>query len=149
MAGSGGVPVTIEIKGMDKLEAALGAVKGALAEQISAGLKDIGRQGQTAVAGAALSMLPRGGGLADGVASAVPKVVVQADRMKFTISDGLAKIDKGQLRHPVFGQDKVWVPQAVPSGYFTKTLEGMATVMESRLSKAVTDAETKIQGMMP
>lgn len=35
----------------------------------------------------------------------------------------LPRIDKGKIRHPVFGNRKVWVVQNVPPRYFTEPIE--------------------------
>lgn len=75
-------------------------------------------------------ILPSGGGLADKVASTPQKVqkrnsaqpgarLVVARRR----GSGAAAANKGEVRHPVFGNRKVFVSQQVPPGWFDNTLE--------------------------
>lgn len=52
---------------------------------------------------------------------------------------GLAAIDKGDLRHPVYGHRKTWVSQRVPAGRLSAALQKQAPKMQ----RAVLDAANK------
>jgi hypothetical protein len=51
----------------------------------------------------------------------------------------LNPLDRGQLRHPVFGNKKSWVRQSVPSGRFTAAFEAEAPKARAEVLKAVND----------
>ena len=80
----------------------------------------------------ALDTLPKTGHLNEWVADAVIKTTISRGvrsagvslRMRKTGHD-LPAINAGLVRHPVYGQRKVWAYTRVTPGFFTKPLEGM------------------------
>lgn len=94
---------------------------------------------------AALRDLPRRGGLNRAVASSkittrtrtggrnVGVRIVAAGK---TVRD-LRSLDRGRLRHPVFGNREVWVNQAIRPGWFTRPLEEGAPAVRRELIAAM------------
>lgn len=50
---------------------------------------------------------------------------------------GLADLDQGRLRHPLFGNRREWYPQTVPTGWFTKPMQAQVKNVDKELGKAV------------
>jgi hypothetical protein len=84
--------------------------------------------------------LPKGGGLNEWAAAS--KITVRnsltgarvgtrivVGKRKHDISD----LDKGSLRHPVYGNRKKWVSQSIAEGVFSKPLEHKAPEMQAAL----------------
>lgn len=90
---------------------------------------------------AALRTLPREGGLAARVAGS--KIGTRTTTtgnnvgVRIVARSGydLDAIDRGTLRHPVFGTDR-WVTQSVPAGWWSKTLKAD----EAKVREAVINA---------
>lgn len=83
-----------------------------------------------AVAQSALDILPHSGGLAELVASAriSTRTTLRGSNPSVRLTGRLSghdlrAIDRGRLRHPVFGNRGAWVTQNVPPGFWTKPLE--------------------------
>lgn len=49
----------------------------------------------------------------------------------------LASLERGRLRHPLFGNRKFWFDQPVPPGWFTKAIEAQASNVLAELDSAV------------
>lgn len=99
---------------------------------------------------AALSELPKSGGLAALVASrsygvrssyagAGASVRIVGNGMK-----GLRSIDSGTVRHPVFGNRSTWVAQPVRPGFFSGTLASRAPAMRNEIEQVVADVRREI-----
>lgn len=89
------------------------------------------------------SGLPQSGGLAKW-AGRMPSTSthVQSDRASITLK--LAKrghdfvsLDKGEDRHPVWGNRKVWVSQSVASGWWEKAVRPEADAMFDQVQKDI------------
>lgn len=88
--------------------------------------------------------LPKRGGLAE-------RVGKQAYGIRTALGSGasvrlagrgmkeLRDIDRGRLRHPVFGNRKVWKAQAVTPGFFSDAVERRAPKIRGEIAKAVGD----------
>jgi hypothetical protein len=50
----------------------------------------------------------------------------------------LQAIDRGQIKHPVFGRP-VWVSQVIEPGWWSQTLVGLAPVMHHEVVQALED----------
>lgn len=88
---------------------------------------------RVAVRAAAVQMLPRQGGLGTWVAasrvglsvrvtSRSVRVTVRAGRRSDGAKSDIDAIDRGNVRHPVFGSPLTWSRQTVPAGFFSTTL---------------------------
>jgi len=88
------------------------------------------------------SQLPKHGGLSYLIAGG--RVGVQVSTLRATISlpgHDTKSIDKGVVRHPVFGDKKVWRQQAVPVGVFSTPFRQETAPIAAALRRA---AETVI-----
>lgn len=57
----------------------------------------------------------------------------------------LARLDKGWLRHPLWGNRKHWYPQRIASGFYTHTLEQDAPRVRIELVEAIRKVAAKIE----
>lgn len=60
-------------------------------------------------------------------------------------SSDIAAIDRGRLRHPVFGNRKVWVTQRVTPGWFTDPMEKGERHAQKELLDVLDDVKDKIK----
>ena len=105
-----------------------------------------------AVADAARNQLPKHGGLNEQVASQKVKVQVRTGartagvRLTTTAPD-TSWADAGFIRHPVFGNRKVWVRQEIPAakGYWSQTLADGAPSVTPELRAAMDRVAAQIQ----
>jgi hypothetical protein len=58
----------------------------------------------------------------------------------------IKSMDKGRLRHPVFGNRDVWVAQSVPAGWFTRPVEAGADDARKGALRAINDIARKVEG---
>lgn len=98
---------------------------------------------------AAARELPQAGGLAQVVArsrfttrtrtgarSAGVSIVAKGTAVRTT--------NRGMVRHPVFGNKKVWVTQDVEPGWFTDTMQRAAPLVQRQLLAAMHDVANRI-----
>lgn len=90
--------------------------------------------------------LPKAGGLntyiADDAKIAVRNRVSSARSVgvRIVATEGgvnLTRMDKGAVRHPVYGNRKVWVEQSIADGWFTKPLNKLAPVAQAEITMAL------------
>lgn len=115
--------------------------------------RGLGRAAKPAKAAAkreALRRLPKRGGLAELVASSRigsrnrlagndPSVRIVA-----TNPDNIRRIDKGTVRHPVFGNPDVFVTQKVPRGWWTDPMRLNAPRTRRELAAALEEVAKKL-----
>lgn len=98
----------------------------------------------------AREVLPKTGGLAERVASqklAVRTSFAASGARVRLIDQGmqeLSDIDKGRVRHPVYGNRSVWKQQEVEPGFFTKPVEEGAPVVRENIRQAMEDISRQI-----
>jgi PhoPQ-activated pathogenicity-related protein len=49
----------------------------------------------------------------------------------------IASLNRGRLRHPVFGHRSTWVQQSIAPGFFTKPIQDDADDLKRRISAAL------------
>jgi hypothetical protein len=135
-----------EVHGADQFLRLSKALKEAgqtgLRKELNKGLREATKPliAQTRVAA---SRLPQRGGLAARVAKTPQRVQVRTGRdpgVRIVVpksSSGARAADAGQVRHPVFGNRKVWVTQKVTGGWFSDTLRDGASVVRPKLRDAL------------
>lgn len=150
------MPVDVRIAGdgADKLEVLSRRLKAAgdseLRRELYRGLNRATKPLKEAAKRAARQDLPRRGGLNELVASArfstrtrgggrTPGVSLTASKA----GTDLRWIDRGKLRHPVFGRS-TWVNQTVPAGWFTKTLEAEGPAVRKELVTVLDDIARRL-----
>jgi hypothetical protein len=141
--------VSVEIKGAEQLAALSKALK-------AAGEKDLQRELSKAITTAtrpviaearrsALNTLPRRGGLAAKVAKSSMRTQRRVAGVRILAKNAyaLGRMDKGQVRHRVFGRD-VWVTQQVRPGWWTKPTEAAGPEVRKAILEAMDAVAAKI-----
>lgn len=82
--------------------------------------------------------LPHRGGLGERVARSRISTRTRAGRnpsVRITASAGLdlRSVDRGRVRHPVFGNRRTWVNQTVASGWFSGPMKASAPVVRREI----------------
>lgn len=144
--------MAVRVEGNDDLQRVADALKAAadrdLQKRISAAMRDIAKPLGQDVLEEGAAELPSRGGLSAYVASK-GRIGVSNSLRGRTASVTLAlrnrgvrfaAMDRGLLRHPVFGNRSVWVGQSLPAGMFSKAFEKRADEVRPRLVKAAQDA---------
>lgn len=116
-------------------------------------IREAGKPAIADVRASALGQLPRRGGLAQRVADS--KFATQTrlgaktagvrivGKSKFKIQF----MDKGTVRHPVFGNRRAWVLQSVRPNWFDKTIENAADHgMRDAIVAAIEDVSRRVEG---
>ena len=96
--------------------------------------------------------LPRKGGLAEKVANSR---IVQRNRLsaknptlaiQATNDVNLWRLDRGQIRHPVFGNKEKWVTQTLPrSGWWSDAMKEAQPEAQRELAKALDRIQRKLE----
>lgn len=147
------MPVDISIEGADEL-ARVGrqlrqVADKELRKELLAGLNRATKPLKESAKRSAQTSLPRRGGLAAKVAGSRfatrsrlsgrdPSVRITAKGMD------LRSLDTGSLRHPVFGNRKVWVTQRVARGWFSKPIESGADEVRREILNVLEDITRRL-----
>lgn len=102
-----------------------------LRRELFRGIQRAAKPLKAAARQAALDELPAAGGLAERVAGSKFSVRTRAGRDPSVRVVGAGDLDlrslnRGRLRHPVYGHRSRWVDQAVPPGWFDNAMERTA-----------------------
>ena len=124
-----------------------------LRKELYAGLNRAAKPARAAVKESILSELPRRGGLADLIASDT-KVTFNkrglgrnpSIRITSKSPHEIRKLNQGILRHPLFGNRKVWQSQKIPAGAFTDPIEKLAPQMRVEMEQVIRTVAAKIEG---
>lgn len=143
----------VEIGGADELRALArrlerlagpDGVEGA----VRAGLVDAVPQLERAARANALAILPAEGGLNRRVAASRMRVVVGTALRRVTVRivvdpttvrQELVRIDRGMVRHPVYGDREAWVSQNVRAGWFTGAMRAGTAAVREKIERSVSD----------
>lgn len=135
-----------EVTGADQFLRLSKALKNAgktdLRKELTKGLRDATKP-LIADTRSATSRLPQSGGLANLVAKSPQRVQVRTGRdpgVRIVVPrnrSGARGANRGVIRHPVFGNRRVWVNQKVPSGWFDEPLRDGAPVVRRHLEEAL------------
>lgn len=98
------------------------------------------------VAASARTTLPRRGGLSTAVAAAKVTAATRLSGRDVGVTfstqwagHDLEGIDRGLVRHPVYGNRRRWVAQPVRPGYWTRAFEGPGAAIAHELFLAAVD----------
>lgn len=148
--------VDIKVTGADRLARLGVAIKDAgdkdLRRELMRGMQRAAKPLKTAARTAALQHLPRHGGLNVRVAqskfSARTSVAGRNPGLRIVGAGDLdlPALDRGRLRHPVFGNRRTWVNQQIPAGWFTNAMNAHAPAVRAELIKAIETVATKLEG---
>lgn len=119
-----------------------------LFRQLGVGIKAAVEPVKASIKDSALATLPKGGGLNEWVAASRVSTTLLAGTYTAGVSvrvslkgHDIRDLDSGSIRHPVFGNRKVWRPQEITPGFASKPLEAMrAPVVEACMTAARTVA---------
>jgi hypothetical protein len=144
-----------EVKGAEQLAILARRLKAAgekdLAKRLNKSVNDAMKPLRQTLPQSARAKLPRRGGLAELVARSKIRTVRRNTgravgvRLRAENPDNIRRIDKGQVRHPVYGH-RVWVTQRVPAGWFTEPTEAAAPNARKQISAAVDAIAAEIDG---
>ena len=97
-------------------------------------LAEAGKPAAQDVIDEASAQLPARGGLSRWVGASKPSLSMSATRLAIKIGRGNAgrrrsdinAMNRGRLRHPVYGNRRSWVTQSIPAGLFERAWERQA-----------------------
>lgn len=145
--------MSIEVRGVEQLERLSKALKDAgrkdlqreLSQGIAAALKPLSNELKTS----ALRVLPRRGGLAARVAQSQFRLVKHTDRgVRLSATNrniALRQLDKGTVRHPVFGNRDVWVIQTIDPNWWSGPVEQVGPGVHRNVQVAMNRVARKIE----
>lgn len=126
--------ISVDVSGRKQLaelaERINAAADRGIRRELTKALNESTEPAKDAVRQSALDLLPKSGGLAALVAASriSTRTSLRGRNPSVRITQRLAghdlkAIDRGRLRHPVFGNRSTWVSQTVPAGYWTTPME--------------------------
>jgi hypothetical protein len=143
--------VSIEIKGAQQLASLSKALKVAgekeLQQELSKSITHAMVPLRAAAKTSALTTLPRRGGLNRRVARSSMRTrrSQRGIRLEAKNEYALGQLDRGRVRHPVFGNRKVWVTQRVPPDWWTRPTDEAAPGVRAAISAAMDVVAAKIE----
>lgn len=119
----------IEVRGADQLTRLSKNLKDAgrrdLERELSKGISRALKPVIASLRASAQTTLPHRGGLAARVAGSQMSISGHKQGLRLTAKNAyaLAQLDKGTVRHPVYGNREAWVTQKVDRGWWTRPTE--------------------------
>lgn len=106
----------------------------------------IGREALGTFRTSASRSLPHGGGLADRIAGSRFSLSATRDRIRIRATNPyyLEGIDRGSVKHPVYGHGPV-VSQRVTPGWFTRPGRGVEPLLRIRMTRVTDRVATSIR----
>lgn len=149
------MPVELRIEGAQDLERVSRRLKQLgdkeLKNELSRGINRAVKPMKDEVKAAALRDLPKRGGLNKFVAKLSWKTKTKTSGQSVGVTivadksgHDLKAIDRGRVRHPVFGNRRAWVLQQVKAGFFSNTVRGHADRIRRELLALVADIERRL-----
>lgn len=149
------MPVELSVEGSHDLERVARRLKraaaGELRKELYRGINRAVKPMKQAAKDAADRELPQRGGLNKFVASSKfgtrtrgfgrsPGVSITAKKS----GHDLRSLDRGRLRHPLFGNRRFWYQQPVRAGWWTQTLNDEAPLVRRELIRVLDDVAARI-----
>lgn len=149
------MPADLTVRGAENLAGIARALKeagnGELRRELFKGLNRATKPLKADVKQSAIQLLPSRGGLNTIVANAKLTTSNRASGknpgVRLTAKSqghNLPPIDRGMVRHPVFGRRSVWVLQPVTPGFFTKPLNAGVGKVRLELLDVLDDIARKV-----
>jgi hypothetical protein len=145
-----------EVRGAHELQALALRLKkagdGELRKQLLREIRGSARKAIPDVRQSAYRTLPKRGGLAERVGKQAYAVQTRLSASSASVRlagkgmKELRDIDSGRLRHPVYGNRKIWKAQSVPPGFFSGAIERRAPSIRRDIEKAMGDIARKVTG---
>lgn len=94
----------------------------------------------------ALRVLPKRGGLAARVAAASQRTSIGVNNIRLATKSNyeIGKIDKGVVRHPVFGHMNRWVAQEVHPGFWSTPVQEAGPDVRVQVEQVLEDVKRKL-----
>jgi len=145
--------VDFKVTGADQLAdlgKALKAADKSIKNEFLAEIRASGKPAGEAIRNAYAADMPKRGGLAAVLGRS--KIGIRnrlsgknaGIRLTMTNKHDLAELEKGNLRHPVYGNRKVWKRQSVPSGVGDAAFQKQQPAIQRRMLAAMNATATKI-----
>jgi hypothetical protein len=151
--------IDVKVTGADALARLSRDLKDAgekdLRRELLRGIQRAAKPAREAAKTAARNELPRRGGLNDRVAAskftARTRTGGKNPGVRITGKGelDLPALDRGRLRHPLFGNRRRWYEQRIDAGWFTKAMEDLAPQIRRELLKAIDDVRAKLRRRTP
>lgn len=148
---------SLKITGTKDLEALAVRLKAAgdhgkgLKKELLKAFRDSTKDTKKKIRQSALDNLPRKGGLAKIISqsriSTTTRMTGRQVGVKIVAKNrhDIAKLNRGQLRHPLFGDRQIWFGQAVPMGWFDKPIREDIDNIRVELLAAMKRTASKIE----
>jgi hypothetical protein len=122
-----------------------------LRRELLSGLQRAAKPAKVDVKASFANRLPKRGGLAAEMATSRVSLLSRAGRnpsvkIKATSPHSVGAMDKGRLRHPVFGNKDNWVDQSIEPGVFSEPIEARAPEMRQEMEQVIRRVAAKIEG---
>ena len=139
----------IEIRGGDNLPELARELKALgekdLAKELTQAIGRAMKPVKAAIRESARDTLPQQGGLNERVARSRISQRRNRNGLRLVAAGGRRDLlDKGRLRHPVFGRDNSWVEQRVTPGWWSKPVEAAEDEVRREIEKAMDDVVRKL-----
>ena len=144
----------ISVQGADNLEALARRLKEAggteLRKEMLKGIREGVKPVIPDIRKSAESILPKAGGLNDVIAKSKIGVRTRLSgenagvSVRGTGGKQLSDMNRGRLRHPVYGNRSTWVQQSIPAGWFDKPVEKDIDKIRSSIQHVMEDVAAKI-----
>lgn len=147
--------MSVEIRGAEQLAALSKALKQAgdkeLQRELSRGITDAMKPLRIAIKKSAMDTLPTRGGLDRRVSRSSFRTVrrggsrIAGVRLTAKNSLALGKLNRGTVRHPVFGNREVWVTQRVRPGWWDRPVDASAPQVRRDVIAAMDRVAKKVE----
>lgn len=143
--------IDVSVEGADKLAKLAKLLRETgdkeLRRELTRGLQRATKPIKAAVTDAVLEQMPHGGGLNRRLARSKvsSKTSTGRDPRVRLLWKGHRDLDRGKVRHPVFGNRDRWVDQQVPAGVFSDTVARRAPAARDEIERAVDAVTTEAQ----
>lgn len=135
----------VDASDYQRMAAKLKAADKTLKRHVTAGIRAVAKPAGEAVIREGSEAMPSRGGLRDylqGGGRVSLRMRGEGADLALGNRQGvkLGPLDRGELRHPLFSNRKVWVGQRVPADTYTKAIEAQLETLRPRMEQAVEDA---------
>lgn len=147
--------MTIEVRGAEQLDRIGRRFKEAgekeLRKELLAGIRKSNKPTISAIRANARGSLPRRGGFADQVAASRiatrTRLVGKSAGVQIRALGmyNLRQLNRGRLRHPLFGNREHWYEQQIEPGWFSEPIEKDAPRIRADIEAAMQDVARKIE----
>lgn len=144
----------LTVTGAEELYAVGKRLRGAdkaLRKELLKGIRGAAKPLNVAARSNALAVLPKRGGLNRLVARSRMSIQTKTARnsvgvrLKATNTHDIRSMDRGRLRHPVWGNRERWVNQAIKPGWYTDPLKEGRPVVQPKIIEAMRHTAAQIE----